>query len=158
MSVLLLGNGDIDTEHSGRPNYLLLYRFQAVTSGLLVEIKVKLQASYKAIVAIYSDDSGDPFNVLETSVEVNPAVDGWNALAIGGVNIVAGTYYWLALQTDGDRYYNTSGVPPGTVKSKAYAYNVVFPSPAGSGYTDNNINVAIAGWGNVSEWCQIIIM
>lgn len=145
MAIKLLGSDDIGASGSHAKDYISLTKFTAVATGSMVEFRVKAQANGNFKFGIYSDNAGAP-NALLNSVGSTACTTGWNTITFPATNIVSGTVYWLAINTetvDTAAWVSTGGVN----KYKPLAYASAFPDPAGTGYTDNTGLEGNAGWG-----------
>jgi YVTN family beta-propeller protein len=85
----------------------------ATSSGKLQSIGVDFQSAGNGAfrVAIYSDDNGSTGTLLAQSASVTTPLSGWEDLPVNGVNITAGTSYFLAEQfnSSADLWYYTNG-------------------------------------------------
>ncbi len=81
---------------------LVAYAIVASASGTLTSIGVNIFAAAGNIrVCIYSTYSGSKLSGILGQSASTPAVGGWNDLAIpGGVAIVSGTTYYIAVLSD----------------------------------------------------------
>jgi hypothetical protein len=143
----LVGADDAAITGPLSPGYISLTRFQAVATGDAVTFKVKSGSSANVKVAIYDDSTGEPGALVNAVNTDNPIVAGWNEITIASTPIVAGNYYWLAINSD--TMINCAISSPGSMlryKAAPYAgFN--FPNPAGIGYgSATGIMVLMAGW------------
>jgi hypothetical protein len=90
-------------------------RFQSPHDMQIKELHAKLielAGTFKC--AVYSDTNGAADRLLQSSVEVVNATNGWNTFALTApLNLAAGEYYWLVIWADtvGARVqYDASGV------------------------------------------------
>lgn len=97
-------------------NYLYHARFQAIASGVGAVFKVFCLVPGNVKIAIYSDSGTYPNALLAVNNTGQAVTAGWNNLTIPNVNIVSGTYYWLAFITD------TSGAVARSANSGTYRY------------------------------------
>jgi parallel beta-helix repeat protein len=108
------------------------YRFTAEKNAVGVKIGFKVASGTGNIsAALYADSGGLPGALLGESMPTT-ASTGWNDLVIiTSVRIVAGAYYWVALQCDSDslRFYEDPN--PDICKEKAQPYGP-FPNPFGT--------------------------
>lgn len=104
----------------------------ASASGVLQTIGINLQTGGHNRVAIYSTDGGTLSGLLAQSADVVAAA-GWNDISVPAVNIVGGTAYYIAIQSDSaTRVYYTA---TGTRVHVAFTYGS-FPDPTGAVTTD----------------------
>jgi len=91
--------GDTSGYGASYSTYTLWFPILASASGTLQTVGVNIKAPWKNIgVAIYSNNSGKPYNNLGNSSNVTAVID-WNDITIpGSISIVTGTYYWLGFQ------------------------------------------------------------
>ena len=149
--VKLIGEDERSWTNTFTYNYAFFFRYSAVVSGSLNSIRVKSSKSASIKVALYSDSGGEPGSRL-TAAEAD-VVDGWNTINMPNINIVLGTYYWIAFNSNSNIVYRISGNAPRRYKSATYS-SYSFPDPAGSGYTDDSgYFPALAGWGAESSGC-----
>ncbi len=77
-------------------------RFQSPHNMRIQEVRAKLielAGTFKC--AVYSDTNGAPSHLLQSSVELLNATNGWNTLAMASsVDLAAGEYYWLVIWAD----------------------------------------------------------
>ena len=136
-NVTLVGNDENGGSNTwNNANQLLMQRFQAATTGSLKSIKVKMASGtpYNFKVGLYADSGGEPGSLL-ASTGSTPIVSGWNSIAISTVQIFAGTYYWIAVNSDsGSNFYYKSSSGK-TFYEKELTFANSFPDPAGVGYS-----------------------
>ncbi len=99
-------------------------RFVAPVDMRITELRAKvlaLEGIFKC--AVYADNNGLADRLLQSSVEVVNATNGWNAFPlVAPINLTGGDYYWLVIWAD------TSGARVqadivGTYSSGSYAYS-----------------------------------
>ena len=150
MTIKLVGADDASGTNnvSGQVIYC---RFQAERSGTVTEFRIKCGASGQVIVAIYSHDATNdlPLNRLGYNNTPQDVTSGWNTLSIPNTEVVAGEYYWLAVDMS-----NVTGLSQYVTPTGRYAYKKVtwgtytFPDPADSGLSvGTNAYFLYAGWG-----------
>jgi hypothetical protein len=147
----LVGADDATASLSLGAGYMSLTRFQAVATGNVVTFKVKSDKSANVKVAIYDDSSGEP-GALKNAVDTGtPIVTGWNNITIASTPVIAGTYYWLAIDSDTTIYSAMSSIG-GNIRYKSAPYSgFTFPNPAGTGFSSGSgVIVLLAGWGSVT--------
>jgi hypothetical protein len=128
--------------------YFALAQFTAEASGGLTEIKVRCASSGSIKLAIYSDNSGEPGELLSNAfTDSTPVIAGWNTIPFPTTPITAGQKYWLARNSDGNiLYYQTQ--PGAHFRYKAAASSgFSFPSSAGGGFGSDQVYHLMAGWG-----------
>ncbi len=131
------------TNHS--PDYLHHTRFQSEATGNVTEIRIKAAVAGNVKVAIYSDSSGEPNALLNSTGSVAVAI-GWNTISFPSTTITKDTYYWLSFNLD-TLGAVVANITSGTLKYKALAYASGFPNPAGTGYVSIAYHSLLAGWG-----------
>lgn len=154
-SEILVGNSS-STGSGCTGSYFYLGRFQAVKSKTgATEFRVYAGSSGNVKVAVYADSSGEPGALLGYNNTSQAVVAGWNTLTVSSVDIVSGTYYWLAVNTDGgDRCRRDSA--GGTIRYKAATYSsFTFPDPAGSGFTSSTYLITLAVWGEAGTYEEL---
>jgi len=109
--------------------YLMACRYSPALSGIVTSMDWygHLDAAGHAKVAIYADNAGVPGALLaeSTPVAVAAAFQWWHFPI--SVNVIGGTYYWLAFISDqGSRWIEE----PGATNQLAYFPNYVGPYPA----------------------------
>jgi hypothetical protein len=129
----LIGADDATATSVGT-NLTLVARFQAVATGAITEFKIKCTAAGQAKVAIYADSSGSPGARLVYNNTAQNVVVGWNTLSIPELEVIEGTYYWLALRNDASGVSCCNASVAGTQKYNQGGTFSTFtwPDPAGS--------------------------
>jgi C1A family cysteine protease len=148
---LLIGPEDSTATGTTSPNYFILDRFAANSSGSIASIKVKCGASGNVKVAIYADSSGSPGALLNAANTGTAVTTGWNTISIPSTAVTAGTYYWLAFIMDASCVsYKQEGSTTRWFKTVSYS-GFTFPSSAGSGFT----TVYTAFYDFITGWSTI---
>ena len=130
-------------------------RFLCTTTGTLTSIMAYSGVSTgSAVAAIYSDDAPNnrPLNLLsgDPGSATTITATGWQTISIGNqVNVTAGTYYWLVLNTPTanlGRYGNSAG-------AKVAYNNAAWGNfPAGSSFTaGSDYVIQLRGVGTISS-------
>jgi len=147
----LIGSDDQTSIGGATANRFEANRYVAEHSGSMTEFRVKshLSGTYHVKVAIYAHDSGEDapgalINAVDTSQAI---VQGWNTIAFPATDIVEGTTYWLAFNSDAVTvgYWDQTGNLK-RYRNEEYAA-FTFPDPAGdmpNGWT--HYPDIIAGW------------
>jgi len=120
--------------------YFALGQFTAVASGDITEIRVRCASSGNMMLAIYSDNGGEPGNLLSGAFTGStPVIAGWNTITFPTTSIIAGTKYWLARNSDGNILY-WQAQPDALFRYKASAFSgFSFPGSAGGGFTSDQV-------------------
>jgi hypothetical protein len=145
----LIGNNNVE-EGSSLLQRVRYCRNAATATGNVTEIRVYGHVSGNVKVALYADSSGLPGARLSYNNDSQAIVAGqWNTLSIPSVGVTQGTYYWLALASDG-----TAGLRGNSVGGTQYYKTITYssyswPDPADSGLSSNTWVFSIAGWGLV---------
>jgi hypothetical protein len=86
-------------------------RYQAATGLTLYTVSAYLQGSDNQFqMAVYSDNGGSPGSLLgQTDVQTFSGTGWFTGILLAPVHINGGTYYWLALQTNGDYSNDENG-------------------------------------------------
>lgn len=120
---------------SDTDDYIRMTRYVALGTGTIEELQVYTgnTGSFKA--GIYSDNEGDPDSLLGVNnTGVSGTTSDWTTIALSSsVNVISGTYYWLAVIADIDNT-TKSELGSGTTIYKSQSYSSGLPSPAGTGY------------------------
>ena len=149
--VKLVGTDSTSATLSLGANYLSLTRFQAVASGSAATFKVYSANSGHVKVAIYADSAGQPEALMGYNDSGTAIVAGWNSItipAIPSTYIAAGSYYWLAIDSDTTLTCVASSVG-GTIRYRPATYSgFTFPDPAGSFSSASGIIGLLAVWGS----------
>jgi hypothetical protein len=113
--------------------------------------KIKCHLGGAVKVAIYSDASGQPGDLLAAVDTETPVVSGWNSVNIAATPVTAGTYYWLAFNSSSGIVCMTTTPGSGAYISKYVSYSgFTFPASAGSGFTNYaGYTIPMAGYGDV---------
>jgi hypothetical protein len=128
-------------------NYFFLYRFQAVDTGNVATFKIKTSGSGNVKVAIYTDNAGEPGDLLSAVNTITPVVEGWNNITITSTPVVKDSYYWLSYASDAAIGCYQSAT--GTLRYKTTTYSsFTFPSSAGTGFSSLTTSIGLlAAWG-----------
>jgi hypothetical protein len=146
-TVKLIGANDATSLGNEGTNCLFLYRFQAVATGNVTEIRIKCHVVGHAKVGIYTDASGSPTTLLGYNNTDTSTIVGWNTIALNTpIAVTSGTYYWLGVSGGAGGSLGYSSVTGGVLKYKAFAFGNM-PNPAETGYIDATDYGLIAGWG-----------
>ena len=117
----------------------MLPRFQAEQTGSMTLFKIKCSGSGNVKVAIYTNASGAPGNLLAAVDTGTPVVAGWNSLNITATPVTLGTYYWLAVNSDSNIVLFAPTPGSGVYGYRAATYSTfTFPAPAGSGFSNGS--------------------
>jgi hypothetical protein len=103
------------------PSNIQAIRIHASSTGTLQSISVNLEAAGNTSMAIYSGTGSNPSSLLGNATGIYGSI-GWNDFNIPGISIVAGNYYWLAVQTQGNRY-NAGFTGIDTYAQQSYNYS-----------------------------------
>jgi hypothetical protein len=150
MTIKLIGADDAVSLGGEGGLLLMLFRFQAVATGNVSEIRVKGHGSGgHAKVGIYADSGGSPTSLLGYNNNNNATSSGWTTIILNTpVAVTAGTYYWLGIATNETDTIGYSSVTGGTLKYKTGWGFANMPDPAGSGFVNATDYGLIAGWGD----------
>lgn len=148
---LLIGASDDKDVTALLPTgYLYLTKFPALVSGNVGTLKVRSDRSANAKVAIYADISGRPGALLNAVNTSTPIVAGWNSISIASTPVVAGTYYWLALNYDTDLKCAVSAYISGFPQVILWTYypyaGFTFPDPVPAYSAIQNGILVMAGY------------
>jgi len=147
-----LGPEDSVATSTTSPDYFILDRFAANTTGNIASIRIKCGSSGNVKVAIYADSAGSPgalLNAVNSGTSVSP---GWNSIPIASTSVNAGTYYWVSFIMDTSCVsYRQEGNTTRWFKPVAYS-GFTFPPSAGSGFTTSYTvwYDHITAWGTVN--------
>ena len=129
-----LGYNSVGSNNDGSSaNDLNVFRFQAGSSFTPTQMKVYLANAVtgRMKLAIYSDSSGSPSDLLKGTNEINNPGTGWITFTLTSSQVItSGTYYWLAIWCDA-AYTPKGETSGGTSRYKALTYGS-WPSPIGS--------------------------
>lgn len=108
-------------------------KFTASASGNMDVFRIKMASADTIRTAIYADHAltpGSPGIVLKTSEDAVAASAGWNDVIIPPVTLVAGTVYWLAINTQASNTICRASSGTGTRKFIATSfYNAFTDNP-----------------------------
>lgn len=108
-------------------------KFTASASGNMDIFRIKMASADTIRTAIYADHAltpGSPGIVLKTSEDAVAASAGWNDVIIPPVTLVAGTVYWLAINTQASNTICRASSGTGTRKFIATSfYNAFTDNP-----------------------------
>jgi hypothetical protein len=143
MAGKLIGAWDIANVTPASAGYILWERFQAEYSGTMDQFRIKMLNPGNVKCAIYTDNSGSAETVIN-SIGSTAASTGWNTLSFPATTIVAGTYYWLAVNSETNSTIYLGGAGTGSAYYAAMTYTNSFPSsPTGTAW---GIRLIVAGW------------
>ncbi|MFH1383206.1 MAG: hypothetical protein ABIH70_10035 [Chloroflexota bacterium] len=144
----LIGTGNVAATSGESPGYFLLDKYTASATGTVTNIGIKAIRGGNVKVAIYSDNAGQPGDLLAAVNTDSPVVAGWNSIPITATPVTLGTVYWLAYISDTPSIYYYINPAPGSeslYKATPYA-GFSFPASAGTGFTSWKGYHIIAGW------------
>lgn len=109
---LLVGNATVQSQHDSSAPSTEAFAYTATVSGTATNLNAYLDSRTGVKLGLYSDASSKPGTLLDSgSVTSNAA--GWVQVPLtGGVQITAGTRYWIAIAPNGSStpsYRDTSG-------------------------------------------------
>jgi hypothetical protein len=145
----LIGSDDTAVDISAAANYIVMWKFTALVTGLCSEIKVKCGGSGNVKAGIYADSGGSPASLLAVNNSGQACLAGWNTITLSSPCLLTeGVDYHLAGISDA-QIIGCDNVGSGAYyKYKASPYASGLPNPAGSGYSDSSVyRGIIAGWG-----------
>lgn len=100
-------------EDTPATNFFVSTRVTPSQNATVNQLNLYIQdASGKARLGIYTDDSGSPGTLLAQTTEIT-LINGWNAGYIPETSISSGTNYWLVYElseTGPHTYYDTTGI------------------------------------------------
>jgi len=131
-------------------NVVLYAKFTATGTGEVSELLVYTTISGNAKVAIYSDNAGTPGDkIVGNDVGQACTLNQWNTLSLGAsANVVSGTVYWLAINTDTSGVTVRSAATGGVRYSASATYATwTWPASAGGGLTPDTRIHSIQGYG-----------
>lgn len=111
----------------GVKDYIYFQRSQATVSGPLAYISLVGSIATNVRAAIYSDSSGVPGTLLSESASVPQTDSNLLFIPIPIITIVAGTYYWIAAQTQANNGFWVHTNLTGYAQAQAYG---AFPATA----------------------------
>jgi len=115
------------------------------TSGTLLTIGIKRQetGTYDQRFSIYSDNEGNPGTLLDTTLEKRFGA-GWVYINVTeGINIVAGTTYWVGMKCSVTRYWYTNSAYTNYIVYEASPYTAGWVTTATNGGNINASMVAV---------------
>ncbi len=149
----LIGPEDSTATATTSPNYFILDRFAANTTGDITSIRIKCGSNGNVKVAVYADSAGSP-GALRSAVNTGTAVTtGWNTISIPSTAVNAGAYYWLSFIMDTSCVsYRQEGNTTRCFKPVAYN-GFTFPASAGGGFNTSYTiwYDYITAWGTVTS-------
>ncbi len=130
--VLLLGDRQRERSvASVRRGRARAFRFTAARSGTARKVSLYVAGgtrASRALVALYSNASGRPGQLLTTGSRRRPARRAWNTIAVRSVSLVAGRTYWLAvLGAGGALSYRERARGPCSSSAAAQRHLAAFP-------------------------------
>ncbi len=132
---------------SVKNNKFLLAKFTAEKSGAVTSFRINSSGSGSIKIAIYADNGGEPGALLNAVNTPQPVVAGWNSISLPSTEVVAGTDYWLAANSNAQIIGKHSGAAVKRTKAASFS-TFTFPNPAGSEFNSRTINPFLfAGWG-----------
>jgi hypothetical protein len=133
--------------------YFALAQFTAEASGTITELRVRCASGGNIKLAIYSDISGEPGNLLPNAFTNSiPVSEGWNLIPFPSTTITAGQKYWLARNSDENILYWKSQTGANFRYRAATFSAFTFPATAtalGGLNTEPNTYHLVAGWGTI---------
>jgi hypothetical protein len=145
----LVGASAADTPNaSNTSNYFILSRFTANSTANMTQFKINCSGAGNVKVAIYSDNAGQPGNLLNSINTSTPVVAGWNTITFPSTALTSGTNYWLAFNSDSTIVGAKSGV--GNRRYMAATFSTFnCPGSVGALAADTTYYDLEAGWGAV---------
>jgi hypothetical protein len=141
-----IGADDATVTGPAGAGYMVIGKFTASASGSVTQFRIKCSGPGNVKVAIYSDSSGEPGNLLNAVNTGTAVTTGWNTISFPATNVVVSTPYWLAFNSDVP-VVGYAGLT-GTARYKAATYSgFTFPGSAGAGFAPSSANLLLAGWG-----------
>ena len=100
--VLLMGVQTVGANQDNNPSGIAeAFVYTAVTSGTANSLAVYLDSyntATQVVLGLYSNTtSNSPGGLLTTGTINNPVRGAWNSVSVPGVNLTAGTKYWIAV-------------------------------------------------------------
>lgn len=117
-------------------------RFQAPANGNVSEIGLFCSTVFSTSVefGIYSDDSGEPGDLLESNTASKAAGEEWKTITGFNTDIVSGNWYWLAaVDRNGVPFgYSCDYTTPGTSRYEQSVSSLEDPWETGTDNTSNS--------------------
>jgi hypothetical protein len=159
MTVRLIGNDDLASGSHTIGNIVHYQKFQAIETGMLTGIQTEGIHDGEAMVALYSDGSGNPGSLLTSSSSVE-FLHGIVTIPVNTpVVITSGMYYWLAIATPGATIASRSGTGFVVRYKMAMYSSFTFPNPPTSLTSETTYTYQLSGWGDpVGRSFQVIIL
>jgi hypothetical protein len=146
----LIGADDSTSTSVASGGYFALAQFTAEATGDITQIRVKCASSGSIKVAIYSDNSSQPYALLGAVNTPTAVIAGWNTITFPSTHVDAGTKYWLARNSDGNILY-WKAQPGSLFRTRAAAFSgFSFPSSAGTLPISEQLYHLMAGWAAVT--------
>jgi hypothetical protein len=125
----------------------ILTKFTAEVTGDVQIFTVNCNNTGNVKVAMYADSGGEPGNLLNAVSESQEVVGGWNNIDFPLTHVVAGTDYWLAVNSSANIINYLSTTVISRTKSASYC-SFIYPDPAGTGFSAvTNKEYLLAGHG-----------
>lgn len=149
-TIKLIGTDTVYTKNSAA-NYIEVNKYTADFTGTITEIHIRSAVSGNIKVGIYANSSGAPGALIgANNIGTAGTAGQWNIISLPATPVVSGTIYWLAIITDITGAHVQSinpNIPLGDIKVKSSAYSSGLPDPAGTGYTNSDVALSLAGYG-----------
>jgi hypothetical protein len=100
-SLVRLGDQSVEAQVDNNPSGSAeAFQYTATTTGPATRLYVYLDAGNTAtqvVAGLYTDAANNPGALLGQATMTSPQPGVWNSIVLSGVNITAGTKYWIAI-------------------------------------------------------------
>lgn len=146
MASLLIGFDSASGAGSGTYAYAWATRLVATKSGNVTELRYKSNDTSGLVkLALYTNESDYPHDLLAANSTSTSTVNGWVSLAITSTPIVEGTTYWIVAAINHDTYIYYGA---GYRRLAIITYDTfTFADPSDIDDASENYSCAVAGWG-----------
>lgn len=131
----IIGVDDLPVDLAAAHNTFVLSKFTAEVTGIVNDFEVKCFGAGNIKAAIYADNGGEPGALMNAVDDPQPVSDGWNDITFPATDLVAGTDYWLAANSDADIICINTQTSVNRYKTADYS-TFTFPLDAGTGFTN----------------------
>jgi hypothetical protein len=127
---IAFGNYSTGTSGGWNNNFLIAQQHTAGSNTVISSLSLMVDGATNYCIALYSDNSGLPGNMLAWTGVQYASAAGWATASIPGTAVSSGTAYWIAVETESVMIHGAIGSLPVTYVSYPFSSIISTGLPA----------------------------
>ena len=130
------GNYSATTSAGWNPGFLIASQYTAGSDMIISQLTVKVEGATNYCVGLYSDNAGKPGSVIAWTGVQYASAAGWATAPIPDTQVLNGTLYWIAVETETEMIHGAVGTIPVSTVSYSFATIISSGLPASASWPD----------------------